>query len=310
MKIAPVPSLLISSVCLLLAACGQEPVPQAPPPGAAPPAAVTSEIKVIIQPAQPTSGDCLRVMLRGQPERPVYRWEVNGQRVAADQPGELCSGAFRRGDRVTLHVGTANAGGSAAVTIGNSPPRVTGISATPKELFAGMDAEVFPVAEDRDGDPVGFRYQWLINGEADPVLTDARIPGTRFVKGDRIMVTITPYDGQSEGPVYQSYTMPIPNAPPQIVSQPPQKFEAMEYSYQFKARDPDGDKLVYKLEKAPAGMTVNRATGLVAWPLAGVKAGTYPVKIVVSDPDGAAVFQEYTLTLGAPASAAAAAKKP
>jgi hypothetical protein len=160
---------------------------------------------------------------------------------------------------------------------------------------------VFPVAEDQDGDPVEFRYQWLINGEADPFLTEAKLPGDRVVKGDRIQVRITPYDGLNEGPAYQSYVMPIPGAPPKILSQPPPRFEALEYRYQFRARDPAGGKLIYSLEKAPAGMTIDQATGLITWPLGGVKPGDYPVKIVATDAEGGAASQEYTLTLGAPA---------
>jgi len=130
---------------------------------------------------------------------------------------------------------------------------VTGFSATPKQLFAGMDVNVFPLAEDKDGDSVSFRYQWLINNEADPFLTEAKLPGDRFVKGDRVQVRITPFDGQEEGPVYQSYVMTVPNAPPRITSQPPENFEALEYQYQAKTSDPDGDKLVYQLARPRRG---------------------------------------------------------
>ena len=135
----------------------------------------------------------------------------------------------------------------------------------------------------------------------DPFLTEAKLPGDRVVKGDRIQVRITPYDGLNEGPAYQSYVMPIPGAPPKILSQPPPRFEALEYRYQFRARDPAGGKLTYSLEKAPAGMTIDQATGLVTWPLGGVKPGDYPVKIVATDTEGGAASQEYTLTLGVPA---------
>jgi len=45
------------------------------------------------------------------------------------------------------------------------------------------------------------------------------------------------------------------------------------------------------------------STGLVTWPLTGVKPGVYPVKIVISDPEGAEVTQEFNLTLGTPSTA-------
>jgi hypothetical protein len=93
--------------------------------------------------------------------------------------------------------------------------------------------------------------------------------------------------------------MTVPNAPPRFVSQPPQQFAAYEYRYQVKARDPDGDRLVYSLEKAPQGATIDRGNGLVVWPLTGVPAGNYPLKIVVRDAEGAAASQEFTVVLGA-----------
>jgi hypothetical protein len=284
---------LLIAVGFLVAACGQEPVRverQATPPNAA----ASSQAAITIQPDRPTAGNCLHVVGQGQTNRSSYRWEVNGQQVAADQSGKLCN-AFGRGDQVTVHAGTV----SAMVAIGNSLPLVTGISATPKQLFAGVDVEVFPIGEDKDGDPVEFRYQWLINNETNPFLTEAKLPGNRFVKGDRLQVRITPFDGQDEGPVYQSYVMTVPNAPPRITSQPPQNFEALEYQYQAKSSDPDGDQLAYQLAKAPQGMAIN-AAGLVSWPLTGVKPGVYPVKIVISDPEGAETVQEFNLTLGTP----------
>jgi hypothetical protein len=92
----------------------------------------------------------------------------------------------------------------------------------------------------------------------------------------------------------------MPNLPPQIVSTPPASFEAVEYSYQVKARDPDGDRLTFSLESPPAGMTINSATGRITWPLTGVTPGKYQVKILVRDPQGGEDRQEFVLTLGEP----------
>lgn len=288
----------------LLAGCGGEPKQEpAARPASSQPKAVSVQ-KVSIQPSQPTVADCLQAVVPGQLRGQGLRWEVNGQQVGSGNPEELCPPAFKRGDQVTLRVGPADAGSSATVAIGNNPPKVTGISATPKQLYGGLDVEVAPVAEDPDGDAVEFRYQWLINGEEDPLLTEAKLPGNRFGKGDKIQVRIIPNDGESDGPAYLSFVMPISDTPPKIVSRPPQAFTAFEYRYQVKAQDPDGDKLTFKLEKAPQGMTVDPATGLVVWPLTGVRPGIYPVRIAATDPSGAVAYQEYNLSLGASAPAA------
>lgn len=61
------------------------------------------------------------------------------------------------------------------------------------------------------------------------------------------------------------------------------------YSYAAHATDPDGQTVTYALLSSttpaspPAGMTINGATGLIAWPAASVLAGTYPVTVRASD---------------------------
>lgn len=285
-----------------LTACGDQPDPPtapAPPPAAvAKPVAVSEKVMVSILPTAPTSSDCLSLHIDGMPANSRISWRINEQPAGTGGPVKLCGG-FRRGDKVAVKVGSAETGGETNVTIANSPPRITSISSTPDQVFADSNIQITPAAEDKDDDPVEFRYQWLINGEASPFLTEATLPENYFNKGDVIQLRITPFDGFDEGPVYESYKMTIPNAPPRIESNPPQTFESLEYSYQVRANDPDDDNLAWRLDKAPQGMTINPADGLVSWPLAGVKPGAYPMRIVVSDPDGAEAFQEFTLTLGA-----------
>lgn len=295
--------------CALLAflatACSDDrPAPQASPPpapvGTSPVPAAGGSAGVQIMPGQPTSADCLNAVTTGISGQSQYRWYVNEQLLPGQNESRLCGEFFKRGDQVAVAFGSGGAAARVSVVIANSPPVITGISATPEQVFADSNIQVLPVAEDRDGDPVEFRYQWLINGEANPFLTANTLMGEHFNKGDVIQVRITPFDGFAEGQVYESFAMTIPNAPPLIDSHPPQQFEALEYSYQVKARDVDGDKLVYTLTKAPQGMTIDPGTGLVGWRLTGVSPGAYPLKIVVSDPDGGEAFQEFTLTLGAP----------
>lgn len=303
------PLRVLSGYCalltLLLTACSDErPVAPASPSSAtavaSPAAEASGRVGVQIIPGQPTSADCLSAVTTGISGQSQYRWYVNEQLIPGQSESRLCGEFYKRGDQVAVAFGSGAAAAKVSVAIANSPPKITAISATPDQVFADSDIQVVPVAEDKDGDPVEFRYQWLINGEASPFLTGSTLAGDHFNKGDVIQVKITPFDGFDEGQVYESFAMTIPNAPPLIDSQPPQQFEALEYSYQVKASDVDGDKLVYALAKAPRGMTIDPGTGLISWPLSEVSPGAYPLKIVVSDPDGVEAYQEFTLTLGAP----------
>jgi hypothetical protein len=217
--------------------------------------------------------------------------------VASGTDTQLCSKNYVRGDKVTVNVGTSDVGASAAVTIGNSLPRIVDVSSTPEEIFSGNEVTVTPVAEDDDGDDVDFSYQWLINGEPDPQFTDATLPAGAFAKGDRLQVQIIPNDFYDDGPTYTSFATVVANAPPVITSKPPEGIASLDYAYQVVVSDPDDDTFTYRLEEAPDGMTIDEKTGLIAWSLIEASPGEHTIAVIVSDPDGAETAQEYTLTL-------------
>ena len=303
-------SLSLAAV-LLLAGCG-DPERSTAPPVAGPPSVDggaerargageggTVELLFAVIPDPPTADGCLKVLVSGTSPA-EFLWEVNGEAVATEAENQLCSG-FRRGDEIKVTVSAGDASSSQLFTVANAPPRLTEVAVNADAIAGRGDLVITPTVFDVDDDPVELRYQWYVNGEADPFLTDALLPAGRYARGDTLRFTITPTDGMDDGPVYRSDTLTVPNAPPQIVSAPPAQFEAREYLYQVEARDPDGDLLVYRLDKAPAGMAINPTTGLVAWPLTGVRPGDYPMKIIVADSEGAEAYQEFSLALGAPA---------
>lgn len=257
-------------------------------------------VSIEIRPAQPTSEDCVRAIIQGTPGSSLVIWSVNGSSVLTGTETLLCSDHFSRGDTVSVQVGTKDQGGTDSVTIVNSPPRITGFSASPENIFPGQNIEVFPEADDADGDTVDFSYQWHINGEADVRWTEAVLPAEAFTKGDVIQVQVIPNDFFEDGPVYTSYAMEVPNAPPQIISSPPETITSLDYRYQVDVQDPDDKQFSYRLEEAPEGMTIDAATGLISWSLTNVKPGDYRIAIVVTDASGAEAAQEYLLSLQAP----------
>lgn len=292
---------------LLLTGCGGSDNAPTPQPVAAKTAeaktsqAIPQDVRklvVAIIPDPPTADGCIKALVSGS-HQASYRWEVNGQEVAGQSANVLCEG-FRRGDDVKVIVSAGKAGGSGSVKIANAPPRITEVAVNSDGIARHAALEIRPTVIDVDGDPIELRYQWYVNNEADSFLSGTTLPADRYERGDAVRFTIVASDGTTDSKLYQSETLAVANAPPRIESTPPQKFEALEYSYQVKASDPDGDSLSWRLDKAPQGMTINPASGLINWPLTGVKAGVYPMKIVVSDPAGAEAFQEFDLTLGAP----------
>jgi hypothetical protein len=101
------------------------------------------------------------------------------------------------------------------------------------------------------------------------------------------------------GDVYQIDTSIFNNAPPTITSTPvTTASDGVLYSYDVEATDPDGDTLTYSLDVAPAGMSIDPASGLIQWTPAATQVGGNAVTVRASDPDGLFDTQSYTVTVG------------
>jgi hypothetical protein len=258
----------------------------------------SGKLRVSILPVPATVDGCLKALVSssGQSE---YHWEINGSEVEGQTSNRLCKG-FWRDDEVTITARNGNSTGTFSVIIANSPPRITEVSINSDGIPKHTDLVVEPEIFDADDDSVAISYQWYINDEAETLLTENALPAKSYLRGDTIRFTIAITDGYADGKLYESASLVVPNAAPQFLSQPPEEFAALEYNYQVEALDPDGDKLAYLLEEAPDGMTINRANGLIRWPLVDVTRGEYKVRIVVKDSSDAEAVQEYTMTLGEP----------
>ena len=90
--------------------------------------------------------------------------------------------------------------------------------------------------------------------------------------------------------------------PPQISSQPVEvAIESVAYRYDVEASDPEGQALVYALEVAPASMTIDPATGVIAWLPGAADVGSVDVQVAVSDPAGGTARQGWTIVVEAAA---------
>ena len=88
------------------------------------------------------------------------------------------------------------------------------------------------------------------------------------------------------------------NLPPTITSEPPtQAAKGGPYAYAVAAFDAQGDPLFYSLATAPAGMTIDRATGLVSWTPSASEVGTQLVSIRVDDGQGDEATQDFQVVV-------------
>lgn len=88
------------------------------------------------------------------------------------------------------------------------------------------------------------------------------------------------------------------NRPPQITSTPvTAATEGVAYAYDVNATDPEGDALTYSLTQAPAGMTIDAATGLITWTPSSGQAGAQPVTVQVADAPGLSTSQSFSIAV-------------
>ncbi len=255
------------------------------------------EARLSIYPEQPTSADEVRACLSNVPPGYVIVWKRNGQIIADSDKEYLARGRVRRDDTLSVEVSFDEKTLAVSTTVQNSPPEIQAVNFADPHIHRGVDIVLEPVAGDADGDPASFRYTWWINGEEVPGKNDNTLPGDLFRKGDRVAVEVVGMDLLGEGQPFKGREFVIPNAPPKFVSEPPQSFTAMTYSYQARAEDADDEAVTYALTEAPEGMTIEAQTGQIRWNLAEKEAGDYRIRIKAVDEEGREAFQEFSLSL-------------
>ena len=112
-------------------------------------------------------------------------------------------------------------------------------------------------------------------------------------------VIVNVSDGESFDFQVFNVTVTNINDGPTITSDPiTDAVEDEAFSYDVNATDMDpGDVLEYSLEKAPAGMTIDPATGIITWLPENGDVGDHEIVVNVSDIDGAYDIQTFTITV-------------
>jgi hypothetical protein len=264
-----------------------------------------------IIPQSPNAGTPLDVKYEavdqdGNPISYTFRWYVNDSQVQEGPSSSLQPGSYREGDTVYAEVTPADASSTGTsmktdpVTIAASPPVVTGVVLRPEKASIGDILTAAPAEAGKGGESVAYRYQWYVNGEPSGAAAAQNTFNTKDLKKrDSISVAMTASEGELQSGTVRSNTVILENRAPEILSSAPESLEGGGYSYQVVAKDPDGDALTYRLERAPSGMTINAQSGLIQWslPKNTMFAGRNEaqVRVAVDDGDGGTASQDFTI---------------
>jgi hypothetical protein len=234
-----------------------------------------------------------------------YQWYVDNVALVGQTNPTLPAEQLKRGQAVSVEVTPSDGSQegrsyrTAAVVVGNTPPRISVVTLSPRTIEVGGKLEAQVEASDPDHDRVDLIYKWYRNGAVIKEGEEPFLDTTGFATHDKIMVEVTAQDPSLSGNSLKSEPLVLGNGAPKIVSTPPTTASEDHFDYQVKAIDPDGDQLTYHLETAPPGMTIGAESGHIAWRFPSDQQGTFHVKLVAKDSQGGMAFQEFDLTLTA-----------
>lgn len=183
--------------------------------------------ELVVSPAVATTTDDVSVAVSGQedpdddPLSLSYAWSVDG--VPSGTEAELPASNFQKGQQVQVVVTVADdesetAFTSTALTIGNTPPTLSQVQATPPSPRVDEPIACAPVdGADIDEDPLSYRYRWYVDGRELPDQTGAELT-TGFAKEQIIACEVTISDGEADGPTVRSNDVTAVNSLPELAS--------------------------------------------------------------------------------------------
>ena len=192
---------------------------------------------------------------------------------------------------ICLTVGYAVAGQNRSI--------IEALRVKPADFNRGTGLDIEPVlSADADQD-YEFKYRWFVNGEKNVFESFASYPGDELQRGDKLSVEVTPITTSGEQlKAFVFKSLIVANAPPVIISDPPNQFSGNAFSYRVEASDPDGDPLMFHLKEASQEMTIDSTSGELFCNLdQHLEATSFSVVIVVEDGFGGRAEQKFELNL-------------
>jgi len=244
-----------------------------------------------LAPLLPRTGDRLSASWRwaspdalpGDPEpAPGLEWYRNGAAVPQWRgkrevpPGTVAKGELWR--FAVLPPGGGAAVKSPEVQVGGAPPSAPAVALDPPQPMRGqaVRAVVTRPSRDADGDPVTYRYEWLLDGLPSGI-PDPVFPGRLLQRGGvlGLRVVASDPDGESEAATAEGRVGNAPPGAPGVSAAAPtvRRGEPLSVRIDAGAPDPDGDPLTYHFRWTVDGEVRNYASNIATLTGAGLRKG-------------------------------------
>lgn len=261
--------------------------------------------EVTLSPVNPTMHSEITAQIlsqdkNGDPITYKIKWFVNNGEVGEGQFFKLAD--VKQGDAIFAEVtpfdgkdwGAAKR--SSSVTIQSSKPRVLSVKVVPAPVYANTpQLTVDAMVEDVDQDSVNIFCHYVFH---DRLLTDTlpvlNLTPLGLKKHDTLYTAVFADDGSSQSEPFQM-TIIISNAPPELNTEAEVlKLRMDNINYPVPITDPDGDPITFELIKPPAGLTIDKKTGVVNGNLTGMT--SVEVTVRATDNEDAYLDSKFTLT--------------
>ena len=212
-------------------------------------------------------------------------WLVNGMKVEDFGGHRFTPGTLNKGDVVQA---VATSGNnellSNELTIRNSSPSIVRAKLAPEFPTADSTFTVNADARDDDNDFISYNYKWYVN---DQYKGNDSYLETELLRGDDVTVEISPTDREDTGKSVR-ITSKVFNSLP-VVSESEPVLEANSYKHRINASDPDGDQLIFTLQKGPEGMTIDQS-GVLSWEIKSGTSGDHDIEVLINDNHGGEIL--------------------
>ena len=195
------------------------------------------------------------------------------------------------------------------IDVANPPPVAANDAVTTAE-DTPVTVAVFANDSDPDGDPLSIVAASAAHGSVvrNPDGTLNYTPDADFNGSDTIAYTISDGQGGTANAVVTVTVTPVNDAPTPVGTLPArtsQDAASVSFATAGGFNDRDGDSLTYSATGLPAGLTIDRVTGVISGTIdrsaSQVGGGSYAITVTARDPSNAATTQTFTLTVTNPA---------
>ncbi|MEN8262081.1 MAG: cadherin repeat domain-containing protein [Nitrospirota bacterium] len=221
-------------------------------------------------------------------------WYINEGLVESAQGYRFSSNDLNKGDRVKAIVKKDEQEFmSNEITIKNSPPAIADAKLSPRIPRVDSVLQINVKARDADNDIVSYSYEWALNGN---FAGEENYLEATLKRGDKISISITPYDGDESGKQLVLKSSVYNSLP--VFSESSPSFTGDTYEYHVSASDPDNDLLTYSLLESPDGMTIDPSSGVIKWKVSHENEGLHEIKVLVDDNHGGKIIVPFTTRIG------------